>query len=236
MALVTLQVLEGLERGRVFGNLPTPITIGREDENAIRLNDERVSRFHAKIQEDGERIILTDLDSTNGTRVNGHPVQMKVLQAGDQLCIGRCILVYGSRDDIAARARSADDSQAACPEHEDHTVAVPASSSDSIGNMREVDGSSERSPSGVEDGLAELFPDGPPELPQGLLPVQRAQVSDILGFAHDQIRLVIESAAEDQDEQEVALKAMCVDWHAWQRLIRLEANLAHYWRSIAEPD
>jgi predicted component of type VI protein secretion system len=88
MALVTLQVLEGLERGQVYAGIPTPVTIGREDDNHIRLNDERVSRFHAKIQEDNGRIILTDLDSTNGTRVNGHPVQMRVLQVGDQLSIG----------------------------------------------------------------------------------------------------------------------------------------------------
>ena len=85
MARITLQLIEGLERGRVYSEVTTPVTIGREDDNTIRLNDERVSRFHAKIQEDGGRVILTDLESTNGTRVNGHPVQMRVLQIGDQL-------------------------------------------------------------------------------------------------------------------------------------------------------
>ena len=73
MASITLQVLEGMERGTVFDDLQTPISIGREEDNMIRLNDERVSRFHVKIQQDGDRIILTDLESTNGTRVNGHP-------------------------------------------------------------------------------------------------------------------------------------------------------------------
>ncbi|MEM9701938.1 MAG: FHA domain-containing protein, partial [Planctomycetota bacterium] len=58
-AHVTLQVLEGLERGRTFRDLPVPFTIGREEENVVRLNDERVSRFHAKVQGDGERVILT---------------------------------------------------------------------------------------------------------------------------------------------------------------------------------
>ena len=74
MSLVTFQVLEGLERGDVIRDLPTPVTIGREEDNHLRLNDVRVSRFHAKVQEDGGKIILTDLESTNGTRVNGHPV------------------------------------------------------------------------------------------------------------------------------------------------------------------
>ena len=43
MAKITIQVLEGLERGRVFDSLDTPVTIGREDDNSIQLNDERVS-------------------------------------------------------------------------------------------------------------------------------------------------------------------------------------------------
>ena len=85
MATVTMQVLEGFEAGRLYCDLHTPITIGREEDNDIRLNDDRVSRFHAKIQEDAGRVILTDLDSTNGTRVNGHPVRMRVLQLGDQI-------------------------------------------------------------------------------------------------------------------------------------------------------
>jgi pSer/pThr/pTyr-binding forkhead associated (FHA) protein len=103
MAQVTLQLLEGLERGLIFRKLNTPVTIGREDENSVRLNDERVSRFHAKIQEDGGKLILTDLESTNGTRINGHPIQMRVLQIGDQIAIGRCLLVYGSPEEIRSR-------------------------------------------------------------------------------------------------------------------------------------
>ncbi len=236
MALVTIQVLEGLERGQVYSDLPTPLTIGREDENVIRLNDERVSRFHAKIQEDGERVILTDLDSTNGTRVNGHPVQMRVLQAGDQLSIGRCLLVYGSREDISNRARSVDGSQVTFSELADHTVAVPADSASAIDNEPEADDSADQDSVGNEEGLAELFPDGPPESPQGLPPAQRAQVSDILAFVHDQIRVVVLSAAEDQNDQDDAPKVMRVDGEAWQRLLSLEMDLARYLRSIAEPD
>ena len=87
MTSIALQILEGHQRGRTYSDLPTPITIGREEDNAIRLNDERASRFHAKIQTDDGRVILTDLDSTNGTRVNGHLVQMRVLQPGDVLLV-----------------------------------------------------------------------------------------------------------------------------------------------------
>ena len=82
MARITLSVLEGLERGKVYEDLETPVSIGREEDNRIQLNDERVSRIHAKLQEDRGDVILTDLNSTNGSRVNGHPVQLRVLQPG----------------------------------------------------------------------------------------------------------------------------------------------------------
>ena len=110
MAEVTFQVLEGMERGRIFADLSTPLTIGREEDNGIQLNDERVSRFHLKIQEDAGRVILTDLESTNGTRVNGVPSQLRVLQIGDLISIGRCLLVYGSPAKIAERFLGSDPS------------------------------------------------------------------------------------------------------------------------------
>ena len=65
MSLITLQVLDGADRGRLFTHLRPPVTIGREEGNDVQLNDERVSRFHIKIQEDNERLVLTDLQSTN---------------------------------------------------------------------------------------------------------------------------------------------------------------------------
>src|ERR671938_943002 len=103
MAKVTFQVLEGVDKGRVFRDLPTPVTIGREEGNVLRLNDERVSRYHAKIQADNGEIILTDLESTNGTRVNGNVVQIRRLRVGDCICVGRTLLLFGSNEEIAAR-------------------------------------------------------------------------------------------------------------------------------------
>src|SRR5215467_13760891 len=103
MAKVTFQVLEGIDKGRVFRELPTPVTIGREEGNLLRLNDERVSRFHAKVQQDNGDIILTDLESTNGTRVNGNVVQIRRLRVGDRICVGRSLLLFGSNEEIAAR-------------------------------------------------------------------------------------------------------------------------------------
>src|SRR5207247_10173415 len=103
MAAVTFQVLEGIDKGRVFRELTTPVTIGREEGNLLRLNDERVSRFHAKVQFDNGEIILTDLESTNGTRVNGNVVQIRRLRPGDRIGVGRSLLLFGSEQEIAAR-------------------------------------------------------------------------------------------------------------------------------------
>src|SRR5947209_12290387 len=103
MPAVTFHVLEGIDKGRTFRELPTPVTIGREEGNILRLNDERVSRFHAKIQADSGEIILTDLESTNGTRVNGHVVQIRRLRPGDRVAVGRSLLLFGTEAEIAAR-------------------------------------------------------------------------------------------------------------------------------------
>src|SRR6187399_3105195 len=103
MALITLRVLDGADRGRVYEDLPTPVTIGREEGNLLQLNDERVSRFHVKIQEDQDKIVITDLESTNGTKVNGEDIQLRILRYGDIISIGRSVLLFGSREQIADR-------------------------------------------------------------------------------------------------------------------------------------
>ena len=55
MKKLTFQVLEGIDKGRIYRELPIPTTIGREEGNLLRLNDERISRVHAKIQREGRR-------------------------------------------------------------------------------------------------------------------------------------------------------------------------------------
>lgn len=232
MSLVTIQVLEGLERGKVFENLLPPVTIGREDENVIRLNDERISRFHAKIQEDGGRIILTDLDSTNGTRVNGHPVQLKVLRPGDLISLGRCLLVFGSAEELRAQAHGLKDGQRATSELEDRTVRARNSAAGLI--PRAGISADERSVFPEDLEYAELFPHGPPEPPAELPPLARAQVSDMLAYLHDSLCAVIQSGREQLDRGEP--RTVGIDWSTWQKLIALELDLARYLRAIVDPE
>lgn len=238
MAQITLQVVDGFEKGRAFRNLPTPVSIGREEDNTIQLNDERVSRFHLKIQEDGGRIILTDLDSTNGTRVNGHPVTMRVLQVGDQVGIGRSLLVFGSPEQIADRIgrlrvqQAGNGAPAPAPDAGNATIEIPAGT---IAHepAAEQFGEAEAEASVVgHPASADLFPDGPPELPADLRPLQQAQLSDLLAFVHEQVSRISHTAIEEQRGE---LTDMHVDWFTWQRLLHLEMTLARYLRSISEP-
>ena len=104
MALVTLRVLDGADRGRDFDEVPTPLTVGREEGNPVQLNDERISRFHLKIQEDEGKLVLADLESTNGTKVNGESVHLCLIRPGDVIAVGRTVLVVGSREEIARAA------------------------------------------------------------------------------------------------------------------------------------
>ncbi|MBW3596281.1 MAG: FHA domain-containing protein [Planctomycetes bacterium] len=103
MIRFSLRVLDGADRGRVYDDLAPPITLGREEGNTIQLNDERVSRYHVKIQEDHDKLVLTDLESTNGTKVNGEDVQLRILRYGDMIALGRSVLLFGNRDQIASR-------------------------------------------------------------------------------------------------------------------------------------
>lgn len=239
MTAVTFQLIEGLERGRVYSNLETPITIGREDENVIRLNDERVSRFHAKVQSDGDRAILTDLDSTNGTRVNGHPVQMRVLQLGDQVSIGRCLLVYGSRDEIAARIgqSNGNDSSSFNAAPSDRTIAAPGHLAEFVEPFGQPGEQFAQPESSGGDSRPDLFPHGPPDPPKSLRPVHRAEISDFLSYAHEQIRKVLQAAAEDNSEETPPEGvAMRVGWTSWQQLLQLEMDIAVYLQKLGEPE
>lgn len=100
---ITFQVLEGFDKGRIFRDLDSPVSIGREDGNTLRLNDERVSRYHAKVNRDRDNVILVDLDSTNGTRINGQVCSMRCLLPGDRIQIGKTTLLFGSPADIQKR-------------------------------------------------------------------------------------------------------------------------------------
>lgn len=236
MTTVTLQLVDGIGRGRIYANLETPFTIGREEENAIQLNDERVSRFHAKLQEEDGRIILTDLESTNGTRVNGHPVQMRILQPGDQLGIGRSLLIFGNRGEIEDYLRVSHPQKDDPSEKRlDQTVHAKADSEENVDF--EVTGPvivPHDANADEFDDKKDFFPHGPPALPDDLRAVQVASLSDFLAYTHHQILQVLQSAFEELGDEE-SPRVMQVDWPAWQQLLKLEMDLALTMRKMTNP-
>jgi pSer/pThr/pTyr-binding forkhead associated (FHA) protein len=64
------------------------ITIGRGPDNMIVVNDPSISTRHAQLERAGETYRLKDLDSTNGTRVNGIPVVETLLRFDDRIRFG----------------------------------------------------------------------------------------------------------------------------------------------------
>jgi pSer/pThr/pTyr-binding forkhead associated (FHA) protein len=70
------------------------MTIGRKLDNDIRLEDTTVSSHHARILQKDAGVFIEDCDSTNGTLVNGIPVQDRKLKDGDIVVIGKYTLSF----------------------------------------------------------------------------------------------------------------------------------------------
>jgi hypothetical protein len=233
---VTVQVLDGVDKGRIFRGLPVPLTIGREEGNLLRLNDERVSRYHAKVLQDGDDLVLTDMESTNGTRVNGHIVQIRRLRFGDRITVGRSLLLFGSDEEIRARkARLAEGTRQACEQgSDDGALDGPPTlhASDPIGckdeeqcdfdlNLREDSDTGDTPPPSKTLPL----------LPEKLTPSQAARISEIFDFFHQQLTCATENIEADEEGSKVILS-----FADWQTVLFVQNLLARYLRAVAEPD
>jgi hypothetical protein len=75
-----------------------PVLIGRDPQNDLVLDDRRVSRKHAEVRLRLGRYTLYDLQSTNGTYVNGRRVAERVLDDGDKISIGGLEIVFRSAE------------------------------------------------------------------------------------------------------------------------------------------
>ena len=65
-----------------------PVTIGRLSDCDVPVADESVSRRHAEVRRQGSDIVVVDLGSTNGTKVNGAGVKQRQLADGDEITVG----------------------------------------------------------------------------------------------------------------------------------------------------
>jgi len=83
--------------GRTYDLTQGSHVIGRGQDSSFRLPDTGVSRRHLEINWDGQSANLSDLGSTNGTTVNGNPVQTWQLNDGDVIRVGHSSLVFRSQ-------------------------------------------------------------------------------------------------------------------------------------------
>lgn len=233
---VTFQVLEGIDRGRVYRELDVPVTIGREEGNSLRLNDERVSRFHSKVQVDGDDYILTDLESTNGTRVNGTAVQIRRLRIGDRVGVGRSLLLFGSNEQIAARMASLAGVEEPQPFG---GISKSEMLSQGDGENQTLAGQVDlnldfdmnvSAPARLTNDALFIGNKALPPLPLKMTPSQAARLAEILDYLHQGLTNATENIEAREDGTQVTL-----DYRDWQRVLAIQMLLARYLRLVADP-
>jgi pSer/pThr/pTyr-binding forkhead associated (FHA) protein len=232
MPTVTFRVIDGIDKGRVFRDLPTPVTIGREEGNLLRLNDERVSRYHAKVQFDNGEVILTDLESTNGTRVNNTVVQIRRLKPGDRVSIGRSQLLFGTDEEIETRKAQLSALTTPSAEGTSLPATLHAGNVAAQGNYDDADFELATPAKLTQtDGTLFLGNKPLPPLPQKMSPAQAARLAELLDFLHRHLTAATDDIRANDDGTQVTLK-----YPDWQRVVTVQMLLARYVRAIAEPD
>jgi pSer/pThr/pTyr-binding forkhead associated (FHA) protein len=78
------------------------LTIGRSPDNTVIIDNPAVSGHHARVFSESGAVILEDLNSTNGTFVNGQSATRKVLRSGDVVLIGKHQLLFDNTQEWSA--------------------------------------------------------------------------------------------------------------------------------------
>ena len=113
--MLTLLVLQGPDKGRRFELPDEPVLIGR-DSRQLPITDQTVSRRHAELLPSDGDWVLRDLGSSNGSYINGGRVDNRqTLKLGDQVRVGRTLMVFGAQRASRAAAVAAFRCQARKP-------------------------------------------------------------------------------------------------------------------------
>lgn len=91
--------ISGSLKGEIYRLSEERVTVGRDTSNTVQLPDVTVSKKHCTIEQANDSFELVDLDSHNGTLVNGIPVKRRALLHGDIIRIGTSELVFLTHDD-----------------------------------------------------------------------------------------------------------------------------------------
>lgn len=87
-------VSEALQGHQVELLADQPVSVGRTKENALVLDHKSVSRRHARIERNGGKVVLIDLNSHNGTRVGDEKVSRHDLKPGDEITFGEITVQF----------------------------------------------------------------------------------------------------------------------------------------------
>jgi hypothetical protein len=82
--------------GKIFDLKAPEITVGRLPDNGIQVEHASVSGHHAVFKLEGQDYIIKDLDSTNGSRINGEKIAQQKLRRNDILRLGNIEMLYDS--------------------------------------------------------------------------------------------------------------------------------------------
>lgn len=89
-----LVVIMGRDIGMTYRLMAGTSYLGRRGTNEIHIDDENLSRTHAEIQNKDGKYVVRDLESTNGTFVNGKRITQHVLMPGDHIRVGTTELEF----------------------------------------------------------------------------------------------------------------------------------------------
>ena len=123
----SLFVIRGNDQGTRFELEGQSVGVGRDSSNAVQLHDTEVSRQHAEIRRAEEGYVVADLESSNGTFVNGRQIEQHRLSSGDQVQVGGTLMLFTrppeeSGEDLTEQINIAHDSQTDDESHIIHSV------------------------------------------------------------------------------------------------------------------
>lgn len=129
---VKLEIIAGPDTGKKAKFRGVRLVIGRTAGVDVQLSDQSVSRRHVELVQGDGGVLLRDLGSGNGTKVNGEKVAEKVLEHGDEIHIGKTKLRFV--DEVAAFQKARDEKEAA------EKAAEDADAKEAEGEAKAADG------------------------------------------------------------------------------------------------
>ena len=110
---VTLENIDPRSPEHEFEVDDLPAIVGRSADAQVRLIDPMVSRLHCKLEDLDGTLVVRDLDSKNGTYVNGYRTTERALMPGHRLAVGNTCFIVHYQHGVAASPRT--EHERVCP-------------------------------------------------------------------------------------------------------------------------